>query len=56
MQEDTTPPATPADGQSCGCSCEHCAAGDHEQCQTGMCTMKKPAAPADDQNGGAPAA
>lgn len=26
--------------KGCGCSCEFCAASNHAQCQSGVCTMK----------------
>lgn len=28
-------------GMGCGCDCEMCKQGNHDQCMTGMCTVKK---------------
>lgn len=36
----TTTPNPTTDDKSCGCGCEACMAGNHDQCNSGTCSIK----------------
>lgn len=48
MQDEPTATPPAGEAQNCGCTCEFCMAGNHDQCQSGLCSVKtQPDAPKD---------